>query len=298
MPDSATCRLFEPPAVDDRGGVTWRVSVGEEMFEVLVFLDSAYGADAPLFRLPTSGQRSAGALAVTATFDHWLEHRAEIDPVLSAAAARATPKNRHLVPSPYEPGAQPRVYTVPEVERRVVPIGPPQVTELESIRFPLLVDGVPAVGTISLHRPPGWNERVAHIGCEGTDDLAIANAGMHFMDGYLRDHRQEVDAMLAKSSELRLAAGIIERELDPPQPPPVRLDTTAEVRDVFRTTGGRIVFVVAHEGWEGIADADSYGDLVSSGSAEADAAALNFILDHSRELALMGLNVEAWGCAV
>jgi hypothetical protein len=286
------------PLVDGRGGVTWKVPIEGEPFAVMALVDAAYGPASPLFRLPDTGSRVKAARAVAAAFSYWTANRAEIDPMLAAAADGVPAANRYPIPTLFKPPAPPSrpddAQPESEITRTIAVTGALEATDHEAVRLPLSVDGVPVIGKISMRRRPGVPFPEPYVGCEGNDDAGVVNAVKRFMERYARERPQEIEEGLAESHRLRMEAGISDDEIDPLPPLRVPKPTPAKVRDAFQTSGGKIVFVVSNQGKEHTVEVDSWGGMTSSGNPECDQAAENFVLENMEAMALMGLNVEVW----
>lgn len=281
------------PKPDGRGGVTWEVDVAGHTYEIGAFLDEAYGLHAPLFELPQTGEPLHAAQAVNAAFADWTNNRATTDAMLREAAVYEGAQRR-LIPNPLPPDAQLDVAAIPERSYEIVPSGPPEVTDREEVRLPVMVDGIPLTATLSMVRLPGFEESVCHIGSTGTEDSELVSAVMRYADTYHAANREAVDIMLAESHAKRLAAGLTDDDIYPPQPPRPRVPTRAKVARLFKTPRGRLVFTATLDGTEQLIDADSSASLSGSPDPDCQNAVVYFILDNTELVATLGLNVERW----
>lgn len=281
------------PVGDGRGGVQWEVTVDGQQFVVEAFVDEAFGAAAPLFELPRGGDLLLAAVAVDAAVSQWLAERARVDQLLAPKVEAETNEERRLIPNEQPILAEGTATLVTESSYVIEELGPPEVTEREAIRLPLSVEGRPLVGIISMHRVPGQAERMCHIGADGTDDSKLIGAVMGYMHDYNRANRAAIEAMLAESRRRRLAAGITDDELDPPQLPRPRVPTRATISRVFRVPRGRVAFSVLLDGREYLVDGDSGGNI-SGPPGDCLDVVVYFILDNPELMTTLGLNVEAW----
>ncbi len=283
---------LSPPKPDGRGGIAWEVDVAGHTYTIVAFLDEAYGFEAPLFEFPRVGEPLHAAHAVNAAFADWASNRGSTDAMLRAAAVFEGTE-RPLIPAA-SPATALAATAIPERSHEVVSSGPPEITDREEVRLPVRVDGIPLIAAFSMVRVPGFEGRSCHLGAIGTEDSELVSAVMRYADAFYSANRTAVDAMLAESHAKRLATGLTDDDIDPPQPPRPRVPTRAKVARLFKTPRGRLVFTATLDGAEQLIDADSSASLSGSPDPDCQNAVVYFILDNAELVAVLGLNVERW----